>query len=155
MDIKSFVIYGFGRLIPDYLWIKMNYWKKFHKFPNLRNPKTFNEKLTWMKLNDRNPLYTQMVDKLAAKDYVKQMIGGGYIIPTLEVWDSPDEINIEELPDKFVLKCTHNSGGTIICRDKKSFDLVIAKNKLGKSYGHNYFWLGREWPYKNVNPRGS
>lgn len=71
----------------------------------------------------------------------------------MEVWDSPDEINIEELPDKFVLKCTHNSGGTIICRDKKSFDLVIAKNKLGKSYGHNYFWLGREWPYKNVKPR--
>lgn len=81
MDIKSFVIYGLGVLIPDSLWVKMNYWKKFHKFPNLRNPKTFNEKLIWMKLNDRNPQYTQMVDKLTAKDYVEQRIGGGISSP--------------------------------------------------------------------------
>ena len=77
MNIKGVVIYGFGRFIPDYLWIKLNYWKKFHVFSKFKNPRTFNEKLTWMKLYDRNPLYIKMVDKIAAKDYVEKIIGGG------------------------------------------------------------------------------
>lgn len=71
----------------------------------------------------------------------------------MKIWDSPDDINIDELPDKFVLKCTHNSGGIVICRDKESFDFAASKKKLEKAFKHNYFWLGREWPYKNVKPR--
>lgn len=153
MDLKAFIIYDLGRFIPDSLWVKINYWKKFHVIPNLRNPKTFNEKLTWMKLHDRNPKYVQMVDKLTAKEYVNKIIGGGYIIPTLKVWDSPEDVDIEELPEQFVLKCTHNSGGIVICRDKDKFDLKGAKKKLEKTFYRNYFWLGREWPYKNVEPR--
>lgn len=120
---------------------------------NLNNPTTYNEKLQWLKLYDRNPLYTTMVDKYAVKKYVADIIGEQYIIPTLGVWDRFEDIDFSVLPDKFVLKCTHDSGGLVICHDKSRLDINAASRKIKRCLKNNYFWLGREWPYKNVKPR--
>ena len=121
---------------------------------NLDDPKTFNEKLQWLKLHDRQPLYTQLVDKYEVKAYVSEKIGAEYVIPTIAgPWDSVDEIDFDALPGHFVLKCTHDSGSVVICRDKAAFDREAAKAKLAKALKRNYYWAGREWPYKNVKPR--
>ena len=120
---------------------------------DIDNPTTFNEKLQWLKLHDRKPEYTQMVDKYEAKKYVAEKIGEQYIIPTLGVWDKFDEIDFDSLPNQFVLKCTHDSGGLVVCRDKSKLDFDLVKKKISKSLKQNYFWRGREWPYKNVKPR--
>ncbi len=117
---------------------------------NLKEPQTFNEKLQWLKLYDRRPEYTTMVDKYAVKEYVAEKIGAEHIIPTLGVWESFDDIDFDSLPEQFVLKCTHDSGGLVICRDKKTFDLEAARAKINKSLSTNYFVHGREWPYKNI-----
>ncbi|WP_058991128.1 ATP-grasp fold amidoligase family protein [Anaerococcus rubeinfantis] len=117
---------------------------------NLNNPKTFNEKLQWLKLYDRKPRYTMMVDKYKVREYIADKIGEEYLISLLGVWDDPDDIDFDSLPNKFVLKCNHDSGGLSICRDKKNFDANIAKKKLKKSLKTNYYYSGREWPYKNV-----
>lgn len=136
--------------LPDKLRIKI-VWRQWMDYPlNLNNPKTYNEKLQWLKLYDRNPLYTQLVDKYAVKDYVAQIIGPQYIIPTLAVWDDVDDIDLSILPNQFVLKTTHDSGGVCICRDKSSFDLSKAKEKLNKSICFDYYKVAAEWPYKNV-----
>lgn len=118
---------------------------------DLENPRTFNEKLQWLKLYDRNPLYTTMVDKVAAKDYVAGIIGEEHIIPTLGVWNDPDEIDFDALPEQFVLKCNHNSGlGMCICKDKSKLDIKRVKAELRKGLKQDYYLGGREWPYKNV-----
>lgn len=120
---------------------------------NLDDPHTFNEKLQWLKLYDRKPEYTTMVDKYAVKQYVADIIGEKHIIPTLGVWDKFDDIDFNMLPNQFVLKCTHDSGGLVICRDKQHLDKNAAKKKLTESLKHNYYYAGREYPYKNVKPR--
>jgi len=120
---------------------------------DLNNPQTFNEKLQWLKLYDRKPEYIQMVDKYEAKKYVTSVIGEEYIIPTLGVWERFEDIDFDALPKQFVLKCTHDSGGLVICRDKSSFNKNEARKLINKSLKRNYFWNGREWPYKNVKPR--
>lgn len=120
---------------------------------NLDNPVTFNEKLQWLKLYDRRPRYTTMVDKYAVKKYVADTIGEQYIIPTLGVWDRFEDIDFEKLPNQFVLKCTHDSGGLVVCKDKTKLNKVKAKRKIERCLNNNYFYLGREWPYKNVHPR--
>lgn len=140
-------------ILPDSLYIRLKYFQHFKKFPNLRNPKTFNEKLQWLKLHDRNPEYTKMVDKYAVREYIKEKIGEEYLIPLLGVWDSFDEIDFDSLPQQFVLKCTHDSGGLVICKDKSKLDIKSARKKINKSLKNNYYWQGREWPYKNVRPR--
>lgn len=117
------------------------------------NPKTFNEKIQWLKLYDRNPVYTQMVDKYAVKKYVAEKVGEEYIIPTLGIYDTFNKINFDELPSQFVLKCTHDSGSVVVCDDKKNFDKDKARKLLEERLKINYFWLGREWPYKNVSRR--
>ena len=142
-----------SHIIPDALYLKLRYRKMFHKPLNLKNPKTFNEKLQWLKLYDRKPEYTRMVDKYEAKQYVAERIGEEYIIPTLGVWDSFDEIDFDSLPDQFVLKCTHDSGGLVICTDKTKLDMEKARRRITASLNRNYFWANREWPYKNVKPR--
>lgn len=151
--MKDIIVQYAGKMIPDRTYLKLIYRIKFHKKLNLKNPKTFNEKLQWLKIYDRKPVYTTMVDKYEAKRYVEKVIGGGYIIPTLKVWDSVDEINFEELPIQFVLKCTHNSGGNIVCKDKNCCSVSDVKKKLERCLNRNYFWQWREWPYKNVKPR--
>ena len=138
---------------PDSIWLKMIYWNKFHRNLNLSNPQSFNEKLNWLKLYNRNPLYSTLVDKFAVKKYVANLIGEEYVIPCYGVWDSFDEIDFNNLPDEFILKCTHDSGGVCICRNKKTFDYSEAKDIISKQLEHNFFWCTREWAYKNVPPR--
>lgn len=120
---------------------------------DLENPQTFNEKLQWLKLHDRRVEYTQMVDKIAVKRWVAERIGEQYIIPTLGVWERAEDIDFEKLPNRFVLKCNHNSGdGMFICRDKRQMDYNEVTNGLRKALKCNYYWRNREWPYKNVKP---
>ena len=119
---------------------------------DLKNPKTFNEKLQWLKLYDRNPLYTTLVDKVKVKEWVAKKIGEKYILPTLAIWERAEDIDISQLPNEFVLKCNHDSGSVIICKDKSKFDLVAAKEKLGNALQYNWYLEHREWAYKNVKP---
>lgn len=120
---------------------------------NLENPQTFNEKLQWLKLYDRNEKYTQMVDKYEFKYYVTNIIDECHVIPTIGVWNNFDEIDFDTMPDKYVLKCTHDSGGVVIVKNNRILDKQAVRKKLEKSLKHNFFWGGREWPYKNVKPR--
>lgn len=152
MDVKR-ILRKVSYLIPDKMYIKIKYRIKFHRKIELRTPKTFNEKLQWLKLYDRKPEYSIMVDKYEAKKYVASRIGEEHIIPTLGVWEEFGDIDFEELPDQFVLKCTHDSGGLVICRDKSKLDKETTREKISTSLRTNYFYQGREWPYKNVKPR--
>ncbi len=140
-------------VIPDELYLKLRYRRLMHKKLNFNEPKTYNEKLQWLKIHDKKPVYTQMVDKYEAKGYVASIIGEQYIIPAYGVWDTFDEIDFRKLPDKFVLKCTHDSGGLVICRDKAKLDIEKARKKIDTCLRRNFYWDGREWPYKNVKPR--
>lgn len=140
-------------VIPDKAYIKMVYRLRMKKKLNLKNPQTLNEKLQWLKLYDRKSVYSIMVDKYEVKKYVAEQIGEEYIIPTLGVWNSFDEIDFDKLPNQFVLKCTHDSGGLVICNEKSKLDTKAAKEKIERCIKKNYFWHGREWPYKDVSHR--
>lgn len=144
---------GMLKWYPDKKYLKVLYRVRMGKKLNLSNPQTFNEKLQWLKLYDRKPQYTQMVDKYEVKKYVADIIGEEYIIPTLGVWDKFEDIDFDSLPNQFVLKCTHDSGGLVICTDKSKFDYKSAKKKINKCLKRNYYYLNREWPYKDVKPR--
>lgn len=141
------------RNMPDSDYIKRLYKAKLGEYPDLDHPRTFNEKLQWLKLHDHRPEYSLLVDKYTAKEYVSSIIGEEYIIPTLGVWDQFEEIDFDTLPNQFVLKCTHDSGGLVICKDKAALDIGKAKKKIQKALRHRYYFEGREWPYKNVVPR--
>lgn len=142
-----------SKYFPDKLYLSIRFRVKIGKWINWKNPETYNEKLQWLKLYDRKPEYSIMVDKYDVKNYVKDRIGEKYIIPTIGVWNSFEEIDFNELPNQFVLKCTHDSGGIVICKDKSYFDINSARNIINKSLKKNYYYTGREWPYKNVKPR--
>lgn len=144
---------GLYHILTDKRYLKKMYTVVMGKKLNLDDPQTFNEKLQWLKIHDRKEIYTTMVDKYEAKKYVAGQIGEDYIIPTLGVWERFDDIDFSELPRQFVLKCTHDSGGLVICRDKDTLDVNKARCKIERSMKNNYYWLGREWPYKNVKPR--
>lgn len=144
---------GFFNWTSDEFYLKYRYRIEMNKKLNLENPKTFSEKLQWLKLYDRNPLYTTLVDKYAVKEYIAKKIGEEYIIPTLGVWDKFDDIDFDKLPNQFVLKCTHDCGGIVICKDKSKMDIKSAKKKINKHLKNNFYYSGREWPYKNVKPR--
>lgn len=139
--------------IKDEKYLKLRYELRMNKKLTLTNPQTFNEKLQWLKLYDRKPEYIQMVDKYEAKKYVANIIGEEYIIPTLGVWEKFEDIDFNKLPKQFVLKCTHDSGGLVICKDKSKLNMEEIKKKINKSLKRNYYYSGREWPYKNVKPR--
>ena len=139
--------------MPDEYYLRLLYHARMGRRLNLDNPHTYNEKLQWLKLFSRNPLYTTLVDKAAVKPWVAERIGWKHVVPTLGVWDSFDDIDFSSLPERFVLKCTHDSGGLAICRDKATFDMDAARQKIENSLRRNYYWLGREWPYKDVPPR--
>lgn len=144
---------GWFKTMDDETYLKLMFQARMGRKLDLKNPKTFNEKLQWLKLYDRKPEYSTMVDKYEAKKYVAERIGEEYIIPTLGVWDAFDEIDFSALPNQFVLKCTHDSGGLVICKDKASFDVLEARRKINKSLKNDYYLWGREWPYKNVKHR--
>ncbi len=139
--------------LPDKWAVSIKYRNHFYKKLDLKNPQTFNEKLQWLKLYDRRPEYTRMVDKYLAKEYVAGIIGEEYIIPTLGVWKTFDEIDFDTLPNQFVLKCNHGSGDVVICKDKSAFDKESARKKLTAALEQDYYLVSREWPYKDVPRR--
>ena len=149
---KYFASHGFFDSMPDDKYLTRLYKAKVGRPLNLSNPITLNEKLQWLKIHDRKPIYTTMVDKLAAKQFVADRIGDKYLITTLGVWESFDQIDFDSLPQQFVLKCTHDSGGLVICRNKENLDIGDAKRKIERSLGRNYYYRYREWPYKDVHP---
>ena len=154
---KLLMLYILGfkifRLIPDGPYLKIKYRLRVGNKLDLNHPKSFNEKLQWLKLYDRRPEYTQLVDKYKIRKYIKETIGDEYLIPLLGVYENFDEINFNTLPDQFVLKCTHDSGGVVICTDKNKFDKYAVKEMLNRCLNNNYFYSSREWPYKNIKPR--
>lgn len=137
----------------DKTYIRLKWWTTMNYPLHLDSPKTFNEKLQWLKLHDHNPNYPRLVDKVEAKKIVGGIIGEDYIIPTIGIYESVEDINFESLPNQFVLKCTHDSNGVVICKDKSYFDVEKAKGKLKRGLEQSYYFLNREWPYKNVKPR--
>lgn len=141
------------RFLPDKVYIQIYYFLKFKHFCDFKNPKTFNEKLQWLKLNDRQEMYTTLVDKYEVKKYVSNIIGEEYIIPTIGIYNNFDEINFNKLPNQFVIKCTHDSEGVVVCKDKKNFRVQEAKEKIEKCLKYNFYYIGREYPYKNIKPR--
>lgn len=141
---------GFFNWMDDEKYIKIAYKILMNKPLNLDSPKTYSEKLQWIKLHDRRPEYTMMVDKHAVKEYVTKVIGKQYIIPTLGVWKHFDEIDFDLLPNQFVLKCTHDSGGLVICKNKEQLDKEKARKKIEECLKHNFYYGQREWPYKDV-----
>lgn len=157
VEPKKIILYLMNKnylsFIPDETFLKMKYKLMMGTKLDLENPKTFNEKLQWLKLHDRNPEYTKMVDKYEAKEYVANIIGKEYIIPTLGVWDKFDDIDFDALPNEFVLKPTHTSGNVFICKDKSKIDYKKLKKQVNKWLKRDYYRIHREWPYKNVKPR--
>lgn len=142
---------GLYNRMSDKEFLRKAFRINLNKELNLDNPQSFNEKLQWLKLYDRKPQYTVMVDKLKVRDYIAERIGEQYLIPLLGVWDDPDEIDFDSLPNQFVLKCNHNSGlGMCICKDKTQLDIKKVKKDLKKGLEQNYYLTSREWPYKNV-----
>ena len=149
-EIKRLFVQA-GRVIPDPLYLRIVYGLRMGKSLNLRDPKTYTEKIQWLKLHDFKPKYTKMVDKYLAKEYVAKMIGGEYLIPTYGVWNCAEEIDFDTLPDQFVLKCNHDSASVIICRDKRNFDKEAACRKLSDCLKNDFFYVGREYPYKSID----
>ena len=154
-DYRFLVLAGRGKKgrMPAEAFLKKQYRILMGKELNLENPVYYTEKLQWLKLYDHRPEYTTMVDKYAAKQYVAERIGEQYVIPMLGVWENADDIDFSALPDKFVLKTTHDSGALVICKDKKTLDIKAAKKRLNYFLKRKYYDCNREWPYKNVKPR--
>ena len=144
---------GMYHNMPDDEYLKRRFHAARGYYMNFDDPKTFSEKLQWLKLHDHNPLYTKLVDKADVKGYIEEKLGADYVIPTLGVWDRAEDIDFDSLPEQFVLKCTHDSHGLCICKDKKKIDREKTKAKLGSALKSNYYLRFREWPYKNVKPR--
>lgn len=144
---------GLYNYMTDEAYIKKEFKINMGYELDLENPVTLNEKIQWLKLNDRKEIYTRMVDKYEVKKLIAEKIGEEYIIPTLGIWNTYEEIDFEQLPNSFVLKCTHDSGGIIICKDKATFNYKTAKKIINTHLKRNYYFTGREWPYKDVEPR--
>lgn len=144
---------GFFKWLPDELYLKILFWAELDRKLDFKNPILFSEKIQWLKLYDRNPLYTKMVDKYLVKSIVADIIGEEYIVPSLGVWGSADQIDFQSLPDRFVLKCNHDSGGIIICKDKKKLDKNKTITFLKRHLERDSFYFGREWAYRGVVPK--
>ena len=144
---------GLINLLSDEVFLKINFRLRIGRPLNLNNPRGFNDKLQWLKLYDRNPKYTTMVDKYYVKEYISNVIGKEYVIPTIGVWDTIEDIDFSILPNQFVMKTTHDSGGCYICKDKSKLDNMELKKIINRSLNRNYYIQSREWPYKNVKPR--
>ncbi len=142
--------HGWFSRMDDETYLKKLYRARLGKKLNLDPPVTINEKIQWLKLHDRNPEHVKLVDKAAVRDFVAETIGCEYLVPLLGKWENPDDIDFEKLPERFVLKCTHNSGGVILCADKRRLDIASAKKKLKKLLKQDYYKLYREWLYKDV-----
>lgn len=144
---------GIFRFLPDKQYIELKYFLEMNEKLDLKNPKDYSSKLQWLKLYDRNPEYSKLVDKYESKQYVKETVGEEYVVPTIGIYNKFEEINFDDLPNKFVIKTTHGCGGGEVCTDLKSLDLKALKKELNNSLKNNYFYNHREYPYKNVKPR--
>lgn len=143
-----------SRIYDDRKYIKWKYWLTFGEHCDLDNPKTFQEKLQWIKLNDRKPIYHQMVDKYDAKKFIAERVGEEYVIPTLGIWDRFEDIDFESLPNQFIIKNTHDSGTYFICKDKSKLDIKeVRKRLLIDERKEDYYVFSREWPYKGLKHR--
>ncbi|WP_270525097.1 ATP-grasp fold amidoligase family protein [Longibaculum muris] len=140
------------RFLPDLIYIKLYFRLTLKRKLNLKNPITLNEKLQWMKFNDRNPMYTMVSDKLAVRPYIEQVIGKEYLVPLLGKWDNFDDIDFNTLPCQFVLKCNHDSGGLVLCKNKDQLNIKAAKRKINESLRRQFYYIGREWQYKAIKP---
>ena len=143
----------FYYFVPDKIYLKKKFKIIFKRDLDLNDPKTYNEKVQWLKLYNRNPFYTTLVDKHEVKKYISDVLGDEYVIPTLGIWDRFDDIDFDSLPERFALKCTHDSGSYVICKSKKDLDIPAAKKKIERSMKNNWYKVTREWPYKNVKPK--
>ena len=156
--MKLYPVWIIGRLFPktpkwDARYLKLLYKVKTRDTLHLDAPQTLNEKLQWLKIYDRKPIYTKMADKYEVRKIIAEQVGEEYLIPLLGVWDRFDDIDFDRLPDKFVLKCTHDSGGLTICADKAKFNKEVARKKIEHCMSRNYYNNSREWPYKDIKPR--
>lgn len=152
-DYRFIVLSGLGFYdnMDDEKYLKLKFEACMHRKLDLDNPKSINEKLQWLKLYNRKDEYTTYVDKFAVREYIAKVLGEEYLIPLVGAWDSAEEIDFDALPNQFVLKCNHNSGlGMCICKDKSKLNINKVRNELKKGMKQDYFYLGREWPYKNV-----
>lgn len=147
------IIKSFFKILPDNIYIMIKYFYHFKRLPNLNKPVSFNEKLQWLKIHNRNELYVKMADKYEVKRIIAEKVGEQYVIKNYGVWESFDDICFDSLPRQFVLKTTHDCGGVVICKDKTKFDYNKARKILEKHLRYNYFYEGREWPYKEIKPR--
>lgn len=143
----------FWRKMDDESFLKFQYKAWTKKTLHLNPPKTFNEKIQWLKLYDRKLVYTKLVDKYEVRKVIQEKLGEEYLVPLLGVWEKSDEIDFSKLPEQFVLKPTHTSGNVYICRDKSKIDENKIRNMLDQWLKREYFWGNREWPYKNIKPR--
>ncbi len=139
--------------MPDKAYLQRQYYARMGKALNIDKPKAFSEKLQWLKINDRNPEYTQMVDKYKVRQHIAEKLGKDYLIPLLGVWENFDHVDFDGLPNQFVLKSTHDSGGVLICQNKSEFERGRAKRIFDKRLKNNYYWPTREWVYKSIAPR--
>lgn len=147
-------IYGIANmLISDSMYTRLKFKRNLKYWPDLKNPKTFNEKLCWLKLHHRDSMMSIMVDKADAKKYVADILGEEYIIPTYGVWERVEDIDFDSLPKQFVMKGTHDSGRVIVCADKDTLDVGKARNEMQLSLNRDFYAITREWPYKNVPHR--
>ena len=141
--------------LPDSVYLRLRYRKLFNIPLSLRNPQKFTEKMQWLKLHDRNPVYHQLVDKYEVKPIVANIIGDEYIIKTLGVWDRYEDIDFDALPNQFVLKCTHDSASFTVCLDKSKFDKSKHAWKYNEVYMKRdyYHFENKQWVYKGIKPR--
>lgn len=152
--ISKMISKGIFNFLSDKTFFKLAFWARLNQKLDLENPISLNEKIQWLKLNDRKESYAKIVDKFAVRDFIKETLGEEYLVPLVGgPWNSFDEIDFDLLPNNFVLKTTHDSGGVIVVPDKSKMDKVAAKKKIVKSMKNNYFYPNREWPYKNINPQ--
>ena len=142
----------FFRFIPDEIYVKAYFRLKVKRKLNLKRPETLNEKLQWMKFNYRKPFFSLVSDKYADRKYIQEKVGEQYLIPLIGRYEKFDDINFEELPNQFIIKCNHDSGGYYICRDKSKLDIKAAKKKINSHLKKNFYYIGREWQYKNIKP---
>ena len=141
------------KFFPDKVFLQLYFRKNMHRWISFKYPKSFNEKIQWLKVNDHNKLYIELCDKYEVRQFVEELFGKEYLIPCYGVYDSFSEINFDELPNQFVIKCTHDSGSVVVCRDKKSQDFEYMRKKIENGLRHNSYDYAREWQYKNIKPR--
>ena len=154
MKIPSFIytsVLGFlDKHASDELYLSWMFYHRLGYWPNLRRPKSFNEKLQWMKLHDNNPLFSLYADKYRVREHIVETIGEGYLIPILGVFEKAEDIDFDSLPNQFVLKCNHGAGCNIICKDKNRFDRRAAIIKLNEWMAKDYSHLKREYHYASI-----